>query len=239
MHQVIFLLVTLALCCNGGWHQHQPKWRYLPGAPEDATQYKMAPPPPPPPAQDYSITVDAIDDTEAVFDLMNPNNNQEVGTEIDDMQRLVQIVPDAFAVTYFNLEPCGVFYPHLYPDADAVYYFIESNPDVEVGYVADNGTSFILTNLEQGNTFTAAKNLLHWSMNKSCFESASLLQFFNSPNIDSVRPDTQVGSIPEEILEASMGEQLASQIASWGATKVNPLDKLGRCPICMRDCGLY
>jgi len=205
-----------------------------------ATQDKLAPPPPPPPpSEDNSVTVDA-NDSEAVVDT---GNNQEVGTEIDDMQRLLQIVPDDFAV---NLEPCGVFYLHLEANAIyyfiennpgvKVYYFIENNPDVEVGYVAANGTTCILTNLEQGNTF-AVPNLLHWFINKSCLESASKLHFYN---IDRVRPDTQAGSIPEEILKASMGEQLASQIARNGdSTKLNSLDMRGRCPICMRDCGLY
>ena len=153
-----------------------------------------------PDAYDSSVIVDATE-SELVFDLMNPTNNQEIGTEIDGVEVLVQIVPNAMAVTYYNLVPCGVVYPHLHPNADALTYILESNPDVEIGYLAPNGTAIIITNLEQGNTFTAAANLVQWAINKSCFESFKGIQFFNNPNIADVRPDIQVGSIPAEILQ--------------------------------------
>ena len=94
------------------------------------------PPPPLPDAHDISVTVDAAE-SELVFDLMNPINNQEIGTEIHGMEVLMQILPNAMAVTYYNLVPCGVGYPHFHPNADALNYILESNPDVEIGYEVD------------------------------------------------------------------------------------------------------
>eukprot|EP00092_Neocalanus_flemingeri_P019628 GFUD01021260.1.p1 GENE.GFUD01021260.1~~GFUD01021260.1.p1 ORF type:complete len:228 (+),score=37.99 GFUD01021260.1:156-839(+) len=184
---------------------------------------------------DFAIAVDAAN-SELVFDLLNPANMEEVGQEGGEV--FYQVVPGIMGTHKYSIAPCGVAIPHFHSDGDAINYVMEWNAQAEVGYVEADGSTVTIKNIKKGNTFRMARGTLHWVVNKSCTETLSGIQFFNSPDIAATRPDLQIGSIPEEILIVSMGEEVAALISDWAVNKPNVRDMLVLCPRCVQECGL-
>eukprot|EP00092_Neocalanus_flemingeri_P026318 GFUD01028531.1.p1 GENE.GFUD01028531.1~~GFUD01028531.1.p1 ORF type:complete len:218 (+),score=5.76 GFUD01028531.1:59-712(+) len=180
---------------------------------------------------DSGISVDAAD-TKLVYDL----HNAEVRFEWEGSSSFYQVVPGLMAIALYNIAPCGVVLPFTVPYAGSMLYATECNAQMEFGYVAANGSTIIITGFKPGNTLQIPKGALHWGINKSCTRAVSIIRFFNGPDISFVRPDIQIDSIPESILNVSMGEELARKISEL--KKPNPEDPIVRCPKCMGMCGL-
>ena len=48
---------------------------------------------------------------------------------------MVQVVPGALAAALVNLAPCGMGLAHSHAHVDGLAFILESNPELEVGYV--------------------------------------------------------------------------------------------------------
>jgi hypothetical protein len=140
---------------------------------------------------------------ELVFDMTDKANNVELGSEVDGMRVIAQIVPGVMAATLVNLVPCGVGLAHSHAHVDAIAYVIDSNPLFELGYVNAEGTAVVLTDVKNGMTIQAPRGMLHWVVNKSCKQDVKLIQFFNGDNVGQDRPDLEAASIPRDVLAVS------------------------------------
>eukprot|EP00092_Neocalanus_flemingeri_P026319 GFUD01028532.1.p1 GENE.GFUD01028532.1~~GFUD01028532.1.p1 ORF type:complete len:204 (-),score=3.59 GFUD01028532.1:66-677(-) len=178
---------------------------------------------------DSSHSVDAVD-SKFVHDLLNG----EAAFDKDGSSAFFQVVPGLMAIALYKVAPCAVALPNTNHNADFLLYSEESEyAQLEFGYVDTESSTIIITNFTRGNTVFMPRGSLHWAINKSCTQTFFGIKFSNSPDDSAVRPDVQIASIPEEILNVSMGEELARQIS-----ELSKPDPIVRCPKCMRMCGL-
>eukprot|EP00092_Neocalanus_flemingeri_P040102 GFUD01043681.1.p1 GENE.GFUD01043681.1~~GFUD01043681.1.p1 ORF type:complete len:237 (+),score=22.13 GFUD01043681.1:181-891(+) len=181
-------------------------------------------------SEDIALTVNAAD-SKLVYDLLGPEEM------VSDRQwARYQPFPPHSGVLLYNFAPCGVGLPHVHPYADELNYAMMDN-EVDVGYVAANGSIILVkTTTGKGFNYFIPRGTIHWIINNSCTKSHTSIQFLNGPKITTVRPDIQLGSIPKEILWASMGAELGNRIAEWATEEPSPTQSI--CPRCMEMCGL-
>eukprot|EP00092_Neocalanus_flemingeri_P002326 GFUD01002485.1.p1 GENE.GFUD01002485.1~~GFUD01002485.1.p1 ORF type:complete len:236 (-),score=22.82 GFUD01002485.1:63-770(-) len=183
-------------------------------------------------SEDIALTVNA-EDSELVYDLLG---SEEVDS--DHSWYRLQPFPPHSVVAVYSIAPCVVGLPHVHPYADELNYAMTDN-EVDFGYVAANGSTIWVRNTTgkgKGYTVFIPRGTIHWLINNSCTQSHTAIQIFNGPNITTVRPDIQLGSIPKEILEVSMGAELGSRVSEW--EEPNPTNLAKICPRCMEMCGL-
>jgi hypothetical protein len=138
-------------------------------------------------------------DSELVFDMTDKANNAELGSDQDGMHVIAQIVPGAMSLVWGNLKPCGVVLAHSKANVDAMVYVLESNPQVEMSYVNDEGAVVVLSDIKKGMTVLWRRGVLRWFTNKSCKEGAKGLKFFNGDSLRQELPALEVatGQPPE------------------------------------------
>ena len=143
------------------------------------------------------------------------SQNVEVGAETDGMEARVQVIPGIMALVSFNGAPCGLSFQHSHPYADELNYLLKAPKNLEVGYIAQNGSVIIIKNIKAGMTVHIPKGTIHWFFNKSCKSTVKALQFFPNSNFGAVRPIRQVASIPRYMLEvrASVPPSISVELA--------------------------
>jgi len=185
---------------------------------------------------EYSISVDAAH-SDLVFDMLDPTNFMSfVSFGIDDGGVSGHDTPSGINIKYFIIPPCVVGTPHNHPYSYELYHILESNLDLESGYVAKNGSTITLKNIQPGYNIFFSPDEIQWLYNKSCSKSARGVLLKNT-RTDRRLPEKQLAAIPQDIVQASMGARLGRLISTWAEDKARVGLPVYQSSECMRRCG--
>ncbi|CAF3771345.1 unnamed protein product [Rotaria sp. Silwood1] len=151
--------------------------------------------------------ISKLNATDFIFDFVNASTGISQGTGGRTIRASAFNFPGAIgngvAMTVGYLNACGINLPHTHPRATEINFSI--NGDFDVGFLQENGVSFVSNKVKRGTAAIFPQGAIHFEQNLNCVPATFVAAFNNEdPGVLTIA-NQFFGGLPATVVGASLG----------------------------------